>query len=293
MDDLQGIHEFIDYNPETGELTCIKQRRGSRVKPGEVFTGTDSHGYIQVRYGKMYKGHQLAFYFETGSIPALIDHIDRVRTNNKWTNLREATPLENSHNKTNNNKTVGVHYHTVKQIWRAQVTFENRRIVKDCPTEELAIAKVAELRRLIEIASKPLRLKTTQIQTTREQIKATQDYKCALCKVDFREAKLVGKRLVPKYIACLDHDHLTGRVRGVLCNMCNQTDGKIKNRVNRAKKNLTQEEWLGNLLDYWQRPPSNLIHPAHKSDDQKRELRNKRARQKTAAAKAAKILAGK
>jgi hypothetical protein len=39
---------------------------------------------------------------------------------------------------------------------------------------------------------------------------ASQDGKCAICKQPERRTSL-----------CVDHDHVTGRVRGLLCHRCN------------------------------------------------------------------------
>lgn len=139
------------------------------------------------------------------------------------------------------------------------------------------------------------RIKHAEIPVIREQIKAAQGNSCAICGVSFTDAKLVKGKLVPKYVATLDHDHDTGHIRGVLCNSCNGMDGKIKNRANRAKRGMTIIEWLEALLNYWkkhEKPNTPLIHPTHKTDDEKRLLRNKKARQRRARAKAAKILKG-
>lgn len=100
---------------------------------------------------------------------------------------------------------------------------------------------------------------------------------------------------MPKYTPCMDHDHTTGSLRGVLCLQCNKIEGKIKNRANTAKKSLTKEDWLENLLKYWRKhesPKSHYIYPTHKTEDEKRLLKNKRARQARAAKKAAEILRG-
>ena len=141
------------------------------------------------------------------------------------------------------------------------------------------------------------KLKHTEIAPTREAIKKAQGNKCALCGGDFNEAKLVGagrkKKLEPKLRATLDHNHKTGVIRGVLCNHCNGMEGKIFNRANSAKRDLDVQEWLGNLLAYWNHhevPRTPYIHPLHKTEDEKRLARNAKARRKRAAAKAAKIL---
>lgn len=137
------------------------------------------------------------------------------------------------------------------------------------------------------------KLKHAEIAPTREAIKKAQGNKCALCEGSFTDAKLVGRKLVPLLRATLDHNHKTGFIRGVLCNHCNGMEGKIFNRANSAKRDLEVLEWLGNLLDYWQKhdtPQTPYIHPTHKTDDEKRLARNKKARQHTAAKRASQIL---
>lgn len=127
------------------------------------------------------------------------------------------------------------------------------------------------------------------------QIQVAQGNKCPLCTANFGDGKLVGKKVVPKYIPVLDHNHDNGKLRGVLCNNCNGMEGKIKNRVRRAKRNLTDVEWLQNLLDYWtlhEVPRSPYVYPTHKTEDDKRLLRNKRARLKRAREAAVKSLKG-
>ena len=49
-------------------------------------------------------------------------------------------------------------------------------------------------------------------------------------------------------VACIDHDHDTGKIRGVLCHRCNKLEGAI------AKYDCP-EEWLKNLLAYLVDPP--------------------------------------
>lgn len=99
---------------------------------------------------------------------------------------------------------------------------------------------------------------------------------------------------MPKYVATLDHDHDTGALRGVLCNNCNGNEGRIKKRALSAKRDGTYLEWLEKLVKYLrshQEKQTTLLHPTHKSNDEKREARNKKARQRRARAKAAAILA--
>jgi len=140
-----------------------------------------------------------------------------------------------------------------------------------------------------------VKLKQTEVPAIRMQIQVAQGNLCPLCHANFGDAKLQGKKLVPKYTPVLDHNHDNGKLRGVLCNNCNGMEGKIKNRVRRAKRDLSDIQWLRNLLGYWehhQEARSVYVYPTHKSDDDKRLLRNKRARLKRASHKAAIALKG-
>ena len=117
-----------------------------------------------------------------------------------------------------------------------------------------------------------MRIKNKDIPVLREKIMLQQDCQCWLCKIDLRTVT-----------ACLDHDHETGRIRGVLCQNCNGIEGKISNLARRGKRNGTRYDFIVSILGYWnmnsalQRPE---IHPTHKTSDEKRLRRNKKAREK-------------
>ena len=137
------------------------------------------------------------------------------------------------------------------------------------------------------------KLTAAETKIMRDKIAKAQGYMCPLCHGDFKEAVIVKRKLKPKLIQVLDHDHTTGVIRGVLCNNCNGMEGQISNRANRAKRDLTLLEWLQNLVGYLEtceKAQSSLIYHTHKTQDDKRLLRNKRARNKRAAIKAATIL---
>lgn len=72
------------------------------------------HGYWHVSFmGKPMKAHRVVYAITHGEMPSVIDHIDRVRTNNHPDNLRSVTVAENNRNASmnRNNKTgcTGVH----------------------------------------------------------------------------------------------------------------------------------------------------------------------------------------
>lgn len=117
------------------------------------------------------------------------------------------------------------------------------------------------------------KLTATRQKAVKSELLKEQGYQCAVCTNDLRR---VDSRNI-----CLDHDHKTGVVRGVMCRGCNGAEGKIKNLAVRYKKDLTMLQWLKNLVIYLERhkiPQTDYLHSTHKTETQKRELRNKKAR---------------
>lgn len=78
----------------------------------------------------------------------------------------------------------------------------------------------------------------------------------------------------------LDHNHATGAVRGVLHRGCNSLLGKLENNAARygVRDIGTFTNGVGRYLLNHMTNITGLLHPTHKSEDEKRELRNKRAR---------------
>lgn len=124
------------------------------------------------------------------------------------------------------------------------------------------------------------RLKTTEVSKAREILLTKQGRTCPLC-----NEKIPGpKNKQP----VLDHDHTTGWLRDVLCRNCNGMEGKVFNLARRAKAGGTEYEWLSRLLAYYDRHRTSqhgLIHPTHKTEAEKRDARNKKARERRAALK--------
>lgn len=115
------------------------------------------------------------------------------------------------------------------------------------------------------------RLKTSEIAQARIEILETQGGICPLC-------------VEPIAKPALDHDHSKGHVRGVLCLNCNQMEGRIRGYGVRARRHLTYLGWLKNLYDYLikhEECQTGLIHPLHKTPEEKKAVAaKKRARKK-------------
>ncbi|KWI11062.1 hypothetical protein WM01_19370 [Burkholderia ubonensis] len=89
----------------------------------------------------------------------------------------------------------------------------------------------------------------------------------------------------------VDHDHRTGECRAVVCRWCNAVLGKIENWTFRIGQGVDPLMFLGNVSNYLKRGDTlgykGVIYPSHKTEDEKRLLKNKRARIARAKAKRA------
>lgn len=149
------LKEVIKYNPETGIFTWNINHK--RVKKGSVAGHKYSTGYIRIAIdGIQYRAHRLAWLYITGSMPEdQIDHINRIRDDNRFINLRDVSNIENQMNKGMSfNRKCGVRgvYKVTgsKSRWAARIMLKNKTINIGCfgsPEEahEAYCKKVSEL----------------------------------------------------------------------------------------------------------------------------------------------------
>ena len=120
---IERIRELFNYNPDTGILTSKIKRH--TLKVGDLVGGVGKFGYIQLKIDdKQYKAHRIIWAHYYGVWPELfLDHINRVTSDNRIVNLREATNSQNKKNQKlmSNNKSgfVGVCWHIHNQSWMA------------------------------------------------------------------------------------------------------------------------------------------------------------------------------
>jgi len=84
----------MTYDPETG-LFC------RNTKPNQPLGSKTGGGYIRLQInGKGYAAHRLAWLYMTGEhADGEIDHINRVRNDNRWANLRVGSTAQNQCNR--------------------------------------------------------------------------------------------------------------------------------------------------------------------------------------------------
>lgn len=124
------LKEHLHYSPETGAFTRLVSTRLDKI--GAVVGRTATNGYVIVSLlGWSHSAHRLAFLYMEGYFPeGLVDHKDRVKTNNKWDNLREASNSCNARNSnlssTNTSGVLGVCWISERKKWSAHIKAEGK-----------------------------------------------------------------------------------------------------------------------------------------------------------------------
>lgn len=120
------VKEKLIYNADTGSFRW-KSVYCPRISDGESagFIGGDGYHAISIN-GKAYKAHRIAWLYTYGYMPEnCIDHINRVKTDNRIKNLREATRVCNARNagifSHNKGGVRGVHFIKSVKRWNAQI----------------------------------------------------------------------------------------------------------------------------------------------------------------------------
>jgi hypothetical protein len=136
------VKKRLYYNPESGVFRW-RFAGTNGVKPWDVAGCKDKKGYMRTAIkAKVVKLHRLAWLYMTGVWPEKqIDHIDGVKHNNSWANLREATGKQNSENTKlrvdNASGYRGVSWKPHMQKWCARITSQGK-------TFQLGYFKTAE-----------------------------------------------------------------------------------------------------------------------------------------------------
>lgn len=145
MSDLtqKYIVECVNYDELSGKLVW-KSRPVTHFKSASICKWWNSRysgktigykrkdGYMEFAIGgKLYLLHRVIWLYKTGRLPVQVDHIDHVRSNNRWENLREVTAQENRCNmsrpKDNHSGTIGISWSKISGKWHSYITIFGKR----------------------------------------------------------------------------------------------------------------------------------------------------------------------
>ncbi len=102
------VLSVVDYNPSSGDFHWRWRQGRERTTltwnsrfAFKKCSSINSDGYLMIMInGKAYPAHRLAWLIVYGTMPdGFIDHINRVRTDNRISNLRLVTHSENMQNR--------------------------------------------------------------------------------------------------------------------------------------------------------------------------------------------------
>lgn len=95
------LKHLLHYDPLTGIWTWINPLPHSKMRPGDIAGSIDSNGRRKLRIASGYfYSARLAHFYMTGQWPKdQMDHKNRIRDDDRWENLRQATQSQNSYNR--------------------------------------------------------------------------------------------------------------------------------------------------------------------------------------------------
>lgn len=130
----------LNYDPDTGTFTWRyrpeRSRQWNTRYAGRIAGKVDTVGRRMIGVAvdgtkRQFFASRLAFIYMTGFCPPLVDHKDGDRGNNRWKNLRAASPSQNLHNTVvrsdNRSGFKGVDWNAEKGKWRAVIHVNKRQ----------------------------------------------------------------------------------------------------------------------------------------------------------------------
>lgn len=153
--DLPSAHvlrKLFHYDPETGSLRRYPHIRNPNMGP-EAKPDYSGYAAVNLKLGsqnRRFLAHRLIWCWMTGEWPVdQIDHINRIKSDNRWCNLREATRSQNEMNKIRKPGKSGVRGVTfraacAKHPWK--VTFLGKHVGYFATVEEAVVAHTKVLK---------------------------------------------------------------------------------------------------------------------------------------------------
>ena len=95
------LKQYVVYHPDTGWFTSTGVRYSNKQAGERVGTlhKTKGYRYLTIK-GKTYREQRVAFLYMTGEWPNhQVDHINRIKDDNRWGNLRDVPAAKNAQNR--------------------------------------------------------------------------------------------------------------------------------------------------------------------------------------------------
>lgn len=132
----ERLKELLKYDSETGVFIWVNDTGSTgRIKAGSVAGSKHkTRMYIVIGLdGARYQAHRLAWLYMTGDNPAgEIDHINHIRHDNRFENLRSVTKADNCKNKvmlnSNSSGVTGVSFDKKTGKWESHISVRNKKI---------------------------------------------------------------------------------------------------------------------------------------------------------------------
>lgn len=127
MSDLEFWRSRVSYDPGSGIFTRL-----SGPRAGKRADTNSGNGYKAISAGGVVKGaHRVAYLLMNGDWPPeQMDHINGIRDDNRWENLRAVSHIENCRNlgvyARNKSGIPGVRWNERYQFWEAYIRLNNK-----------------------------------------------------------------------------------------------------------------------------------------------------------------------
>lgn len=126
------LREIVSYDLGSGFFTRLVPV--GNAKAGVVIARPSPVGYLRMRVdGKLYTMHRLAWLYVTGDWPPYgVDHVNGVKTDNRFSNLRAADQSQNAQNLSSKTSAKsgyrGSYFDKKSRRWQAKLIVKGKRI---------------------------------------------------------------------------------------------------------------------------------------------------------------------
>lgn len=128
---IKSILTKVIVTPDAGSIKWNEDIKS--VKKGDEAGYIDMAGYRACKHkGFKLKCHRVIFYYVNRWLPECLDHINRIKDDNRIDNLRATTASLNARNigvrKTSKSGITGVFFNKGRNVYQAQITINGKQL---------------------------------------------------------------------------------------------------------------------------------------------------------------------